>query len=135
MKAQAPAIGKSPGSAFPYINGINMEVAIELLGQEIAKCATAIDDEEKAGNNHSRIESLREQMLALRQRQQALRADQPKRIHAVFAEFGAGRKDRAPERFQRCVWTSVAGAQHVSGRNLASACSRTASWSASESSG
>lgn len=80
-------------SAFPHINGINMEVAIELLGWEIAKRSTAIDDEEaKTAPDRETLLRLGEKRDALCDRQEALRADQPEGIEAVFAEFGRAGK-------------------------------------------
>ncbi len=92
MKTQKPAKAASPDSVFPYINGINMEVAIELLGQEIAKRSAAIADEEaKVELDHKTLSMLNEERDMLCQRRQALRADQPEGIEAVFAEFGRSR--------------------------------------------
>ena len=69
-----------------------MEVAVELLGQEIARRSTAIADEEaKAKPDRGILSMLDEERSVLRQQQQALRADQPEGIEAVFAEFGRGR--------------------------------------------
>lgn len=74
--------------AFPHINGINMEVAIELLGQEIAKRAAAIDDEEKGQADPDCIQALCNEMWALRERQRGLRSEDMAGVQAVFDEYG-----------------------------------------------
>lgn len=91
MNTRNTSSSTSDDSAFPHINGINMEVAVELPGQEIARHAAAIDDEEKGSNDCVRIEKLREQVRALRRRQQALRAEEMAGVRAVFAEYGRSR--------------------------------------------
>lgn len=88
MKTQTPASVESPDLAFPHINGINMGVAVELLGQEIAKRATDIDDEKKGRASPVRIWALQDEMRALRRRQQGLRSEDVAGVQAVFAEFG-----------------------------------------------
>lgn len=88
MKTQTSASAGSLDSAFPHINGINMEVVVELLGQEIAKRATAIDDEEKGRSDPARIRVLQGEMRALRRRQQGLRSEDTAAVQAVFDEFG-----------------------------------------------
>ncbi|HET8554374.1 MAG TPA: hypothetical protein VFL78_06070 [Rhodanobacteraceae bacterium] len=67
-------------------------ICAQLLGWEIAKRLTAIADEEaKAKPDRKTLLRLDEERGMLRQRQQALRANQPEGIEAVFAEFGRGR--------------------------------------------
>lgn len=74
----------------PHMPVIHMETAVELLGQEIAKRAAAIDDEERGDNNRARIEGLRNEMRTLRRRQQGLRSEDVAGVQAVFDEFGRG---------------------------------------------
>lgn len=65
---------------------------MELIGQEIAKRSAAIADEEaKAKSDPAKLSALNEDRSALRQRQEALRANDAEGIEAVFAEFGRGR--------------------------------------------
>lgn len=88
MKTKQPVAAEGRKSAFPYINGINMEIAVELLGQEIAKRVTAIDDEEKGHADPDRIRALQSEVSALWERQRGLRSEDVAGVQAVFDEYG-----------------------------------------------
>jgi hypothetical protein len=76
---------------------INMEAAVELLGQEIAKRAAEREDLMQEAQAHgvdtSRIVLLTAEMTALRERQGRLRADDQAAVQAVFEQFGTGCRD------------------------------------------
>ena len=76
---------------------INMETAVELLGQEIAKRAAEREDLMQEAQAHgvdtSRSVLLTAEMTALRERQGRLQADDQAAIQAVFDQFGNGRCD------------------------------------------
>lgn len=81
----------------PHMRVINMEAAVELLGQEIAKRAaereTLVEAAAARGVDTSRIVLLTAEMTALRERQGRLRADDQATIQAVFEQFGTGSRD------------------------------------------
>lgn len=81
-------------SAFPYIDSINMEVAVELLGQEIAKRAAQrevlMQEAEAHGVDAMPIVLLTAEMTALRARQSSLRTEDKAAVEAVFDQYGRG---------------------------------------------
>ncbi|HET8554379.1 MAG TPA: hypothetical protein VFL78_06095 [Rhodanobacteraceae bacterium] len=81
----------------PHMPVINMETAVELLGQEIAKRAAEREDLMQEAQAHgvdtSRIVLLTAEMTALRERQGRLQAEDQAAIQAVFDQFGNGRPD------------------------------------------
>lgn len=88
MKTRTPVMAENPDSAFPHINGINMEVAVELFGQEIAKLSAAIEAEGSSDNRQGRIRALVDERAALRHRQQDLRSGDMDAVQAVFDDYG-----------------------------------------------
>lgn len=92
MQTEKPSQPQPSDGAFEYIDGINMEVAVELLGQEIAKLSTAIEDEENADHRPSRLRALNQKRTALRRRQQGLRSENVVAVQAVFDQYGRGQK-------------------------------------------
>jgi hypothetical protein len=88
--------GSEATCTHPHMPVINMETAVELLGQEIAKRAAEREDlmqeAQARGIDTSRIVLLTAEMTALRERQGRLQAEDQAAIQAVFDQFGNGRE-------------------------------------------
>lgn len=74
----------------PHMPVIEMETAVELLGQEIAKRVATRNDIEAAGGDQTDVEALTDEIAHLRKRQLALRTEDVAAVQAVFDEFGRG---------------------------------------------
>lgn len=80
-------------SAFVHINGIDMEVVADLLGQEIVKQSTTIADEEaKVLSDRAMLSMQGAERNKLHDQLKALRSDDVKGVAVAFTGVGGSVK-------------------------------------------
>lgn len=92
MEAHKLSRSTPTDAAFAHSTGIYIEVAVELLGQKIARLSAAIEEEEDPAHLPGRRHALNQKRTAVRRRQQGLRSENVAAVEAVFGPYGRGRK-------------------------------------------